>query len=171
MKKYISLIFLSFFTLTTFVAHAGSSLENYTTDDWSVAADKAREENLPIMIVFSADDCGYCEHLKEEILNPGVLSGTLSKKVLVREFNIDVGGKITDFDGERIRARIFVSRYKVFATPTVVFVDANGETITPPIVGYNNPEQYQERLDEALDSAYLNMAVVAGRVLAQLDLR
>lgn len=121
------------------------------------------------MIVFSSDDCSYCDHLKDEILNPGILSGTPRKQVLVREFNIDTGGKITDFDGERVRARVFVSRYKVFA-PTVVFVDANGETITPPIpiVGYNNQEQYQERLKKALDNAQLNIATLSDNLLAQL---
>ena len=86
---------------------------------------------------------------------------------MVREFNIDVGGKITDFDGEPIRARMFVSRYKVFATPTAVFVDANGEIISPPIVGYNDQAQYTERMDEALNNAKLNLAKRSDRLLAQ----
>ncbi|MET0101315.1 MAG: thioredoxin fold domain-containing protein [Sedimenticola sp.] len=166
MKKFIILILLSIFSLAVFSVQAGSPLDNYTTDDWSVTSEEARKGNLPIMIVFSADDCSYCEHLKEEILNPGVLSGTLDKKVLVREFNIDVGGKITDFDGERIRARMFVNRYKVFATPTVVFVDADGETITPPIVGYNNPDDYRERLHKALNSAQMHTASLLENLLA-----
>ena len=64
------MILLSIFTLVATLAQAGSSLENYTTDDWSATATEARKSGLPIMIVFSAYDCSYCEHLKDEILDP-----------------------------------------------------------------------------------------------------
>ncbi|MCP3869104.1 MAG: thioredoxin fold domain-containing protein [Gammaproteobacteria bacterium] len=94
------------------------------------------------MVVFSNPDCTYCVRLKKQVLVPLVRGGKLPSKVLLREFSIDRGGKITDFDGERVRTRIFLKRYNIYATPTVVFVDYKGEPLASPIVGYNEPDAY-----------------------------
>jgi hypothetical protein len=74
---------------------------------------------------------------------------------LVREIDLDTGGKITDFDGEKVRARIFLSRYKVFATPTVLFLDAHGERLHEPLVGFNGVDKYQPLLRQALRKSLL----------------
>jgi len=132
----------------------------YTTDDFATEASLARRTGVPLMVVFSTDDCPYCVRLKNQVLRPLVQNGKLSRKVLLREFNIDVGGKITDFDGERVRSRVFVSRYDIYATPTVVLVDYDGEPLATPIVGYNEPDAYTEQLNETIDSATMTLAAL-----------
>jgi hypothetical protein len=89
-----------------------------------------------------------------------VRSGKLPNKVLVREFKIDRGGKIVDFDGERVRTRIFVKRYDIYATPTVVLVDYKGEPLATPIVGYNEPDAYTELLNESIVNATMTLAAL-----------
>ena len=124
-----------------------------TSRDWSVEASSARSAGIPIMVIFTADSCGYCTRLRDEVLLPLLQHGALKNKVLIREFDIDIGGKITDFDGERIRSRIFVSRYDIYATPTVVLLDSYGRPLTDPIVGFNGADSYTEFLDHAISSA------------------
>lgn len=47
----------------------------------------------------------------------------------IRELDIDCGGKIRDFDGEKIRTRIFVKRYGIYATPTLMLVDFRANSV------------------------------------------
>ena len=129
-----------------------------TTSDWSVEASQAKNAGIPIMVIFSTDHCPYCVRLREEVLKPLNKNGALKGRVLIREFNIEDGGKITDFDGEKIRVRIFVSRYKIYATPTVVLVDHHGKPLTEPIVGFNEADSYTHFLDEAISSAVMSLA-------------
>ncbi len=137
-----------------------------TGTNWEQAAAKAHRNDRPIMILFSADDCSYCEQLKTELINPMLQQGELEKQALVREFNIDQGGKVTDFDGERIRSRIFVQRYQVFATPTILLVDHRGTPLVSPLVGFNDPDDYRERLEQALESAHHSLAATASPHIA-----
>lgn len=139
-----------------------------TSRDWSIEASQARVAGIPIMVIFSTDSCPYCVRLREEVLKPLVKNGILKGKVLIREFNIDEGGKITDFDGERVRSGIFVSRYEIYATPTVVIVDHHGKPLTEPIVGYNEADSYTEFLDEAISSAVMSLASLHSPRIASL---
>lgn len=142
------------------IAAAGSLDQIDVADDWETEASAARKAGIPLMVVFSTHDCTYCVRLKNQVLAPLVKSGKLPNKVLVREFKIDRGGKIVDFDGERVRARIFVKRYDIYATPTVLFVDYKGEPLASPIVGYNEPHAYTELLSENIDNATMTLAAL-----------
>ena len=122
-------------------------------EDWAEEGLQAQSAGLPIMLVFTSGDCSYCERLKNELLEPLLQKGELDKSVRVREFSIDRGGKVIDFDGERIRSRVFVDRYKIFATPTVVLLDHNGNTLSSPIVGFNSADSYIKLLGQVIDSA------------------
>lgn len=139
---------------------SGYQLES--VDDWAREAQRARDAGLPIMVIFSADDCSYCERLKREVVTPQLQQGGLQDKVLVGEFNIDRGGKVIDFDGEKIRSRIFVSRYEVFATPTVILLDPQGHPLTDPLVGFDNARDYVNKLENAIDSAFMSLAATRG---------
>jgi len=121
--------------------------------DWDLASAEAREKNLPIAIVFVADHCGFCERLQETFLDPLKRDGTLSDRALVHSFDINATGKVTDFDGERLRTPHFVRRYGVFATPTIVLVSPDGTLLGDPLVGFNSPEEYSGLFDTALAGA------------------
>jgi thioredoxin-related protein len=103
------------------------------------------------MVLFSDEHCGYCERLKTEVLEPLVKRGELKNVAKILEFDIDRGGKIRDFDGEKIRTRIFVSRYDVYATPTLMLVDHQGRPLGTPIVGFNNQQDYAPYLADLIE--------------------
>lgn len=155
MNRFIILFVLFYLTVNS-AAFAESSNHLLTTSDWSEEAGLAKNEGVPILVIFSSDDCFYCEQLMQQVINPMLDSGTLSQLAHVREFNIRRGGKVTDFDGDPIRSRIFVGRYGVFATPTVVLLDYNGNQLTPSIVGFDGIDQYPDHLAEALHNAQLS---------------
>ncbi len=137
--------------------------------DWSKEATVARNNGLPLMVIFSADFCPYCHRLRKEVLEPLIESGKLKNRVLLKEFNIDSPGKVIDFDGDPIRSRVFVRRYEIYATPTVIFLDYEGEPLTDPIIGFNGPESYTEHLDEAISTAVMTLAALRSPRFATLD--
>lgn len=120
-------------------------------DDWSVDAAAARHTGLPILILFSTSQCYYCERLKSEILEPLVNRREMEGLACVRELDIARGGKIRDFDGEKVRTRMFIKRYGIYATPTLLLVDDQGNPIGAPIVGFNNSDEYLPYLQQLLE--------------------
>jgi thioredoxin-related protein len=128
------------------------------TKDWLTESVEAQKTGVPIMMVFGSEYCAYCARLKAEVLEPGYKTGAWNGRVHIREIDIDSGGKVTDFDGEPVRSRIFVSRYDIYATPTVVMVDYEGTPISEPIVGFSDAKSYLQQLDSAIDAADLTLA-------------
>jgi len=121
--------------------------------DWAATAAAAEQAKIPVVIVFISEDCGYCELLRTTFLDPQRKTGALEQRAVIRSFDIDADGKINDFDGEPIRARHFVKRYEVFATPTVVMVDYEGQPLADPIVGFNDPDAYRTLFETTLNHA------------------
>ena len=122
--------------------------------DWSDVSASARRQHSPILVVFSADTCGYCVKLKREVMEPLSHNPRAEEPLLIREFDINAGGKVTDFNGERIRSRQFKRRYGIFATPTLLILDADGQLLTDPLVGYNSASEYRELLHASLVTSY-----------------
>ncbi|PUB81054.1 MAG: hypothetical protein DBP00_19580 [gamma proteobacterium symbiont of Ctena orbiculata] len=145
-KQYLFAALFLFFS----ISNADSTL---TTEDWADLSDIARETHSPIVIVFNADTCNYCRRLKEEVIGP--LSQQRDGKLpLIREFDIYSNGKIIDFNGDSIRSRQFRNRYNIFAVPTLLILDANGNPLTDPIVGYNSQDEYLELLQSSLIASF-----------------
>jgi len=142
--QYLKLLVLSLFS------HAVFAASPVTTRDWADVSQSARQRHMPILVVFSAETCAYCVRLKREIIEPLTHHPKNGQQPLIREFDIDAGGKVTDFDGERIRSRQFKRRYGIFATPTLVILDADGKLLSDPIVGYNSAQEYRELLQQSL---------------------
>ena len=142
-------------TLAGLILSVGSALAQETASyrDWDQAAEQARTQKLPVAIVFVANHCGYCERLQETFLAPLQEDGKLQNRALIHAIDTKAGGKVNDFDGERVRAAYFVRRYEVFATPTIVIVDHQGEPLVEPLVGFNGAEQYGDLFDAALADA------------------
>ncbi len=122
--------------------------------DWSDVSESARIKHSPILVVFSAETCGYCVKLKHEVIEPLSHDPKASRNLLIREFDINAGGKIVDFNGEPIRSRQFKRRYGIFATPTLLILDAEGRPLTDPLVGYNSANEYRELLHASLVDSY-----------------
>lgn len=136
------------------VAFSDSFVGILSTDDWSAEVAAARKAGVPILILFGSEHCGFCERLKSEVLEPLAQNGAIKNLGWIRELDIKRGGKIRDFDGEKIRTKIFVDRYGVYATPTLVLVDNQGKPLGTPVVGYNNAEDYRSYLEYFLAIAY-----------------
>jgi len=80
--------------------------------------------------------------------------GELSSFASIRSLDINGGGKIADLDGEKIRTKVFVKRYGIYAAPTPMLVDYKGGPLGAPVVGFNNQEDYIPYPEYFMDVAY-----------------
>ena len=113
----------------------------------------ASQRNIPLMIMFSQEDCAFCLKLTEEIINPMLISGDYTGRVLIRELMIDSGMNIIDFTGKPVNPRELFGRYRLFVTPSVLILDSSGQELAERQIGINTVDYYGYYLDQAIDQA------------------
>lgn len=113
----------------------------------------ATEQQLPILLAFTAIDCSYCEALEAEFLQPMILGGEYEDRVIIRKVILDNGSSLVDFSGRQRAATSLSDSYRVFVTPTLLFVDAHGRELAGRILGFNTPELFGGYLDNCIETA------------------
>lgn len=121
--------------------------------DFSKLAELAEARRIPILLMVSQDHCPFCELLKNEVLNPMVISGDYNDKVVMTELLIDVGDSVVDFKGNKVFPGKIAADYKTWVTPTILFLDHQGKEVQKRMLGVNTVEMYGFYLDESIDAA------------------
>ena len=116
---------------------------------------QARAGRLPILLTFSAIHCTYCELLEEEFLRPMLLGGEYMDKIIIRKLLLDNGSQVTDFTGKTRAVTLLSDHYRVYITPTILFVDADGKEVADRMIGINTVELFGGYLDDCIDTALL----------------
>lgn len=114
---------------------------------------QAERSCIPLLLEFAAEHCEYCTLLEEEILNPTLLNRDYQRRVLMRKLVIDRPRRLRDFNGTPVSAVELASRYKVFVTPTLLFVDSRGTELAERMVGVMTVEFYGGYLDRAIGAS------------------
>jgi thioredoxin-related protein len=122
--------------------------------DLAPLAAQARQAGVPLLLLFSQPHCEYCARLQDEVLSP--LAAAAGQRVLIARVHVAPDEVLRDFAGQPVSAQALAARYQVRLFPTVLLVNARGEALVPPVVGYQTPELYP---------AYLEAAIEAGRRL------
>lgn len=116
------------------------------------------DDQRVLLLLVSQPGCHYCEQIREEILQPMLASGLYDKTTLIREIEIYAGKTLRDFNGQDIAATHFAKRYDAWATPTLLFLNRNGDEIAEKMVGINTPEFYGYYVDKSLEKAQASLA-------------
>ena len=122
-------------------------------EDFAMLALQSNQQKLPILIMYAAETCEYCERLEEEILGPMYQSGEFNDRAIIRKVMIDGIDNIRDFNGNMVDAENFAYKRGVEVTPTLQFVDASGKQLAPEMIGYNTPEFYAKYIENAIDES------------------
>lgn len=102
------------------------------------ALEKAREKGLPVMAVFYADWCSWCQKLRREVFT--------TAEVVKRSKNfVNV---MINTDTDTVNAK----RYAVQGLPTVLFMGPNGEVVQQ-FTGYRPPADFTRAMREVLEDA------------------
>ena len=117
----------------------------------------ALTQQLPILLTFTSLVCSYCEQLEQDFLQPMLLGGGYNDKIIIRKLELYPGATVIDFNGQPVSASELADRYRVFVTPTLLFVDGNGSELAERMLGINTPELYGGYLDNCIETAFLTI--------------
>ena len=119
------LLTLLFISANTIPSEAQSGI------DWTELAnaqERSIDNNKIVFVFVEAEWCGFCKRMKRDVFpNPKVLDLMLDKyyNVLI---DLESKNKIT-FNGETMTEREFARSMEVKQTPTMIFLDSEGEEL------------------------------------------
>lgn len=122
----------------------------------SFAADAliARERRIPLLVLYSRDNCSWCEMVRRNYLIPITNDPAAAQRVLIREVRIAGSATpLTDFAGRATTHAAFAAAAHVSLAPTLDFLDDRGNRLVEPIVGVRLPDFYGAHIDRAIEEA------------------
>lgn len=119
--------------------------------DLKALGSSSRKGMVPILIMYSTEECPFCARLENEVLGPMRLSGDDPKRVIVRKVMMEEYEILRDFSGQKRDAESYAIGQGVEVVPTVVLVDEKGKELVPRLIGYQTPGIYDAYLDEAIE--------------------
>ena len=139
-------------------SHAQTHLSEL--NDLQTLGQQAKQQELPIMLLFSAKWCEYCIVLKEQVINPMLINGMYEGKWLfIRQVSIDDSEPLKMVDGSVVKKSDWAYKLNADLTPTIVFIDGNGKKIAEPIIGISEITLYASLIHARLNEAYKNMGL------------
>ncbi len=153
MKRFNkSLIWIALALLAgTALAGRGDSQLPFT-EDLFADGQLAQEQQLPVMVVFVSEHCGYCAALESDYIKPMLKSGEYDDKVIIRVLNIDYSD-VVSFQGKTLSGVMLANNLGAFVTPTIMFFDHQGNEVAEKIMGYSTPGLFGGVLDQAIDES------------------
>ena len=132
---------------------AGTDLP--AAQDLRADADKAARVGGPLIVVFSRQDCKYCETVRRDYLKPLANNPRYRDRVVIRQINQDSDAALVDFRGEATTHARFAGSEKIKLVPVVAFYGPQGKRLAEPIVGARLPDFYPSYLEESVEKSAL----------------
>ena len=126
--------------------------ENLQTDAQQAATDKK-----PIVLFFTLPNCSYCRIVRYDYFLPLLKQRTGNEQPILREISVTGQNRVTLFDGQSVSEAALAERYKVQMTPTVLFVNHEGDIVGNSILGGDHTN-YIALFDKSLAEASTKMA-------------
>lgn len=121
---------------------------------------QSKQQRLPILVMFGAEWCEFCQQLNEEVFTPMALNGLYEGKVvLMRHAGVDEDQPIPGWNGQLINKSNWAYALDADLTPTVLFFDGEGKEVAPRIVGISEITLYAGIIHQNLNIAYRNMGL------------
>ncbi len=120
--------------------------------DFFTDAKQAREQQIPILVMFSAPDCPYCELVKREVIEPMSELQEYKSKVILRHMLYSSFEEIIDFSGESSTHERFSFKYATNFYPTLMLFDDYG-TMLGIKIGVTLIDEYWTDLDTLIDES------------------
>lgn len=106
--------------------------------------------NRPLVIVYTAPGCGYCERVMHEYLIPLQDDPAYRDRISVRRLESGRDDPLKDFAGRATTQDRFITAQRIQLYPTVQVYGPRGEVLAPPLVGLSSPDFYGAYLDARL---------------------
>lgn len=99
----------------------------------------AKQQQRPLMLVFSAEWCTACKHLEHKVFTDATVQKSLSQLTLIK----------ADMSPYSEPNQILLQKFALIGPPAILFFDKNGRELTSyRIVGEVTPKEFLTHLDQ-----------------------
>jgi len=160
MKFFISSLIFILLISTSYASDVDSSDDDdLLTEDSALIEEsdfqklglEMKQKSLGLVLMLHAEHCPYCALMENEILSPMVKSGEYDSRVVLRKLQIDEARDVKDFSGAIVEPSDISGRYDAALTPTLVFLDFQGNQKIENMIGINTVELFSAYLDIEID--------------------
>jgi len=121
---------------------AAQELEGFWDDpfkDLQADVEQAESEGKAgVFAFFEMDECPFCHRMKTQVFTDPEVQEYIRKHFVTVSIDIEGDVTMTDPQGDQVKEKDFAfQRYRVRATPVMIFFDTDGE----PAVRYTGPTQ------------------------------
>lgn len=109
--------------------YSQNNTRSYIINDYHVATTLAKDSGMPILLIFTADWCGYCTVLKKDMINFKEIDNYIVCVVDIEQDSLGIKNKM-----------------RVKNLPTSIIIDAKNDTEISRKVGYKAAD-YKKWLD------------------------
>jgi len=155
MKFFIVCLIFIFSTGISSASDITSSL--LEESDFHALSLKMKEKSLGLVLMLHAEDCPYCALMEKEILSPMIKSGDYDDRVFIRKLQIDDARDVKDFDGKVVEPSDISKRYEATLTPTLIFLDYQGNLKAETMVGIGVIDYVGVYIDAEIDKLMANI--------------
>lgn len=115
--------------------------------------EEARKQGKHLLVFLHLDECPYCARMLKENFTGGETRDFIQKNFDVIGVNIRGVLETVWIDGKTYTERALAGHLKVVATPTIVFVDLDGNKVLQ-LTGYRDPRALRQALDFVQSKSY-----------------
>jgi thioredoxin-related protein len=101
----------------------------------------AKQQNKPIFLYMGRLGCGWCDKTNKETFSNENLRKLYTENYVLVYADTESGKRLKLPSGERITEMDLASRFKIFATPVFIYLDADGKEIMK-IPGYKTVNDF-----------------------------
>ncbi len=156
MVKFVrSFVLLSYASLLLMSSNllAETEVQIETVEDLGVLKRQAENVNLPILLMFTAEDCEFCDAIRINYLQPMVKSGDYESTILIRQVYIEDYSYLRNAKGDLISGDVLAFKYNVDVTPTILFLSSTGHELAQRLIGISNIHYFGDTLDKHISMA------------------
>ncbi|MBP5996684.1 MAG: thioredoxin family protein [Azonexus sp.] len=121
--------------------------------DLRTEAERAAKAGGPLIVVFSRQDCKYCETVKRDYLKPLAADPRFRDRVVIRQVNQDSDAALVDFHGAATSHAQLAKAEKIKLVPVVAFYGPQGKRLAEPIIGARLPDFYPSYLEASVEKS------------------
>ena len=139
-QLFIVMLFLLGSSSTMVLADPPSGYPFHTYDE---GLRLAQTQNKPLFVYFGRLGCAWCDKTNRESFSNELLRKAYIEHYILVYVDAESGKRLRLPSGERITEAELGARFKAFATPLFVYLDAQGNEIVK-IPGYKTVEDFQD---------------------------
>jgi thioredoxin-related protein len=116
----------------------------------------AKAGNLPVIVDFSADWCGWCKKMDKDVFSRKDVAARLASETVTVRIDTESPASLT-YKGKRMTIREFTTLMRIEGLPTLMVFNPQGDKLTE-LVGYVDAKYFLLFLDYLKKKKYSSMS-------------